>query len=283
MSITLPFVKMHGAGNDFILIDGRLLPQQGLVEAQIRHLCHRRLGIGADGLLIIKPAAEPGHDFEMTYYNADGGEAEMCGNGARCAVLFAHHLGLAQTECRFATSSGSLTGKLDAEAVSVSLPPWRDYRPDLDLAGSPFPAHHFVNTGVPHLVIPVADVGEVEVARWGPKLRHHAALGSEGANVDWVETRPGADAYRLRTYERGVEAETLACGTGAAAVAVVLCQQEVTSSPVALLTRGGDRLRVSVNLDPGSPALILQGPAVEAFRGEVELPGSSSPGNSTGQ
>jgi diaminopimelate epimerase len=272
MSFSLPFVKMHGAGNDFIMVDGRHLPQTGLIAAQIVDLCHRRHGIGADGLMVIQPAAKSDHDFCMTYYNADGGEAEMCGNGARCAVIFAHYLGLARSPCRFTTSSGSLVGKLEGDAVSVTLPPWWDYRPGLPIIGSPFPVHHFVNTGVPHLVIPVADVETVDLPTWGPRLRNHATLGADGANVDWVETQPGSDGYRLRTYERGVEDETLACGTGAAAVAVVLCQQGLATSPVTLLTRGGDRLTVSVNLDPATPSLTLRGPAVVSFTGEIELP-----------
>ncbi len=269
MPNTLAFVKMHGAGNDFIMIDGRALASQGIDHSQIAALCHRRLGVGADGMIVIRSVAEA--DFGMVYYNADGSEAEMCGNGARCAVAFAHRLGMAGRHCRFQTSGGVLSGRLVDREVSVSLPPWRDWRPDLKLEGSCHASHHFVNTGVPHLVIPVPDVATVDVAHWGPLLRHHAVLGPDGANIDWVQTRAVSGAYPLRTYERGVEAETLACGTGAAAVAVVLCQLQLASTPVAVLTRGGDRLIVNVKLDPASPALELQGPVAISFSGEVEI------------
>ncbi len=269
MAWSLRFVKMHGAGNDFILVDGRSLPPAGLDRARIAALCHRRRGVGADGLLVIRPDREA--DFNMTYYNRDGGEAEMCGNGARCAVSFAQQIGLAGESCRFTTSAGELTGKVVDDEVSVSLPPWRDLKCDLKMDGSPFPQHHFVNTGVPHLVIPVPDVAEVDLMTWGPTLRNHPLLGPAGANVDWIQTPTRDGEFALRTYERGVEAETQACGTGAAAVAVVLCHLGLASSPVLLRTQGGDRLVVSVNLDPQESAVALRGPAVVSFAGEVQF------------
>ena len=269
MSYTLSFVKMHGAGNDFIMIDGRTLPALNLSCAQIAALCHRQLGVGADGLIVIRH--DPEVDFCMVYYNANGSEAEMCGNGARCAVAFAQRFGMVGDHCRFQTSAGVLIGRLVDREVSVSLPPWRDWRPDLKLEGSPHASHHFVNTGVPHLVIPVSDVASVDVAHWGPFLRNHPVLRPDGANVNWVQTQAVSGVYPLRTYERGVEAETLACGTGAAAAAVVLCQLRLASTPVAVLSRGGERLIVKVNLEPTATALELQGPAAVSFRGEVEI------------
>jgi diaminopimelate epimerase len=265
----VPFVKMHGAGNDFIMMVQQDLPPEGLSGPQVAALCHRRCGIGADGLIVLCPDSRA--DFAMLYYNADGTLAEMCGNGARCAVAFAHARGLIGTTCRFATRAGVISGSRDCEGVSIAMPPWSDLRLDVDLPGSPFGRHHFVKTGVPHLVVPVGDPATVDLARWGPVLRRHPALGAAGANIDWVDTEATAGAFRLRTFERGVEAETLACGTGAAAAAVVLCRLGLAASPVSLLTQGGDRLRVKVEDDGQVRSLELSGPARTVFQGEVAI------------
>ncbi|MHB8078338.1 MAG: diaminopimelate epimerase [Candidatus Krumholzibacteriia bacterium] len=270
MEQPLAFVKMHGAGNDFVMVDGRGLPPARLDAPAIAALCDRRRGIGGDGLIIVDPDRDL--DFAMSYYNADGGEADMCGNGARCAVAFARALGLAPGEsCRFRTRSGPLAGRWEAGEISVQLTPPRDLRLRLDLgATTPFPTAHAVDTGVPHLVVPVDDVDAVDVARWGPLLRRHPAGGPAGANVDWVApgAAPGAP-HRLRTFERGVEGETLACGTGASAAAFVLCRLGLARSPVALLTRGGDTLTITLEEAADGPRLHLRGPAVVAFAGEV--------------
>ncbi len=274
MKQPLAFVKMHGAGNDFLMIDGRRLPPAGLDARRIAALCDRRRGVGGDGLIVVAP--DPDHDFAMAYYNADGGEADMCGNGARCAVAFARAIGLATGEsCRFRTRSGPVTGRREAGEISVRLTPPRDLRLRLDLgAGTPFPVAHAVDTGVPHLVVPVDDVDAVDVGRWGPVLRRHPAGGPAGANVNWVGAgaAPGAP-HPLRTFERGVEGETLACGTGASATAFVLCRLGLAASPVALRTRGGDLLTITVDEDTDGPRLQLRGPAVVSFSGEVELDG----------
>jgi diaminopimelate epimerase len=269
MTWRLPFVKMHGAGNDFIMVQRGDLPAAGLERTQIATLCDRRRGIGADGLIVLD-----GHqaaDFAMLYYNADGGLADMCGNGARCAVAFAHDLGLCGESCRLATGAGEVTGRWQEGRISVVLPAWSDLRLDVPLPGSPFEHHHLVNTGVPHLVVPVADPAGVDLVRWGPILRHHVALGPAGANVDWVASEPSDGVYRLRTYERGVEGETLACGTGASAVAVVLCTLGLARSSVPLLTAGGDRLEVCVQQEGTVRRLELTGPARTVFKGEVEI------------
>jgi diaminopimelate epimerase len=243
------------------------LPAGGLTREHIAALCDRRKGVGGDGLIVVGPAADA--DFRMTYYNADGGEAEMCGNGARCSVAFAHARGLAPATCRFATASGLLEGWVhDPDDIEVSLPAWRDLALDVSLTGTPRSGCHACDTGVPHLVVPVDDVDMVDVVAEGPPLRWHAAFAPVGTNVDWVD-RLGADgAWRLRTYERGVEGETLACGTGAAATAAVLCKLGLATSPVTLLTRGGDRLKVTVT-DDHTRALRLRGPAVVVFHGEA--------------
>jgi diaminopimelate epimerase len=269
MSTRLPFVKMQGAGNDFIMLAARDLPGSDLSAARIVALCDRRRGIGADGLIVVGPTA--GADFRMTYYNADGGEADMCGNGARCAVAFARHLGLASgNSCGFVTAAGKVAARWEGEEVAVVLPPWRNLRLAIPLRDSPFPAHHLVNTGVPHLVVPVPDPAAVDVARWGPLLRGRPELGPGGANVDWVSGATVDGTYSLRTFERGVEAETLACGTGASAAAIVLCALGLATSPVTLATRGGDRLIIDVDTSEGKRRLELRGPATVSFTGEVE-------------
>jgi diaminopimelate epimerase len=263
----MPFTKMHGAGNDFLLVLARDLPPGGLTRARIAALCDRRKGVGGDGLLVVGP--DPAADFRMTYYNADGGEAEMCGNGARCTVAFAHAQGLAAASCRFVTASGVLEGRIHApDDIEVSLPAWRNLVLDIPVAGSARAGHHACDTGVPHLVVPVDDVDAVDVAAEGPPLRWHEAFAPAGTNVDWVDARGPDGAWRLRTFERGVEGETLACGTGAAATAVVLCALGHAESPVSLQTRGGDRLTVTVMEDPVR-TLRLRGPAVVAFHGEA--------------
>jgi diaminopimelate epimerase len=267
LSRGLSFTKMHGAGNDFLLVLAQDLPAAGLTRDGIATLCDRHKGVGGDGLIVVGPAA--GADFRMTYYNADGGEAEMCGNGARCAVAFAHARGLAPSPCRFATASGVLDGWVHTpDDIEVTLPVWRNLALNLSLGGGVRTGHHACDTGVPHLVVPVENVDTVDVAAEGPPLRRHAAFAPAGTNVDWVDARGPAGAWRLRTFERGVEGETLACGTGAAATAVVLWTLGLTTSPVTLLTRGGDRLTVTVTDDPAR-ALRLRGPAVVAFHGEV--------------
>jgi diaminopimelate epimerase len=267
-----PFLKMHGAGNDFIMFDARELGTPGgrLERKQIAGLCNRRLGIGADGLIIID--AHQDLDFEMVYYNADGGEAEMCGNGARCAFLFANRHGLVSGQGEFMTNAGRITGALEGETVRVSLTPPRNLSLDLKLdIDHPFKAVHAVNTGVPHLVIPVDDLESIKLAEWGPRFRYDQHFGPDGTNVNWVQKHKQNDSWLIRTYERGVEAETLACGTGASASALVLSKLKAATAPVSLLTRGGYRLTISIETSENDDLLYLSGPAEIAFRGDVEL------------
>jgi len=268
MSHRIPFVKMHGAGNDFIMIDRRALNGVILGSDRIAALCARRTGVGADGLIIIGPGASTESSFMMHYYNSDGFEAEMCGNGARCSVSFAHHLGLVQDKCRFDTQAGLLDGtRHGTEDIEVRLTPWRDPDLEFDVGETPWLAHHFCDTGVPHLVIPVDDIETVPVLEWGSRLRHHPKFSPAGTNVNWVAREERTGCFLMRTYERGVEAETLACGTGASAVAVVLCRLGLADSPVTLQTRGGDLLIVSIDMENNE--LRLRGPAMTSFHGEV--------------
>jgi len=271
MSTRLPFVKMHGAGNDFVMLSETDLHGAGVKESSslVMRFCDRRRGVGADGLIVIRDDQRA--DFAMTYYNSDGGRAEMCGNGARCAFAHARVLGLVGDDggvC--ATGSGDVHGTFAGATVTVELTPPRDL--DLNVSAEtdhPFAALHFVDTGVPHLVIPVSELETINLPEWGRALRDDPAFAPGGVNVNWLAKQPGSDVWLIRTYERGVEAETLACGTGAAAAALVLHELGLTASPVALLTRGGDRLTIHIDKQTNGLTLRLSGPAVTAFSGEV--------------
>lgn len=263
----LPFAKMHGAGNDFIMVDERSLSARpALDQAAIAALCQRRTGIGADGLIVV--GRDHTADLRMHYHNADGGRAAMCGNGARCTVAFAYRRGLSGSAGTLATDAGVLAFQVHGAAdIEVQLPPFRDLELNLDLAAGSAPSAHACNTGVPHLVLPVADLGAIDVAARGPELRRHRRFGPQGVNVNWISPAPEPGVWRLRTYERGVEAETLACGTGAAAAAVILVSLQQAVSPVAIRTSNGDLLRITVDLAGGR--LALRGPAILTFEGEV--------------
>lgn len=267
MSRTLPFVKMHGAGNDFVMLDGRTL-ETTLTRDAVAAVCHRRTGVGGDGLIVLAP--EAGFDFRMIYWNADGGEAEMCGNGARCSVEYAARLGLHDGRCRFMSAAGEHDGiRHGAGDVEVALTGWHDLELNLAVTDSPFAEHHLCNTGVPHLVIPVTDLEAVDVNGQGAPLRHAGQFAPAGVNVNWIAPDGAPDRFALRTYERGVEDETLACGTGASAAAVILCHLDRAQSPVTIRTRGGDDLVIAVDRTGGT--LLLRGPAVVSFEGEVTI------------
>ncbi len=268
---TIDFVKMHGAGNDFIFVDQRGLTSGfELAREDIAALCDRRRGIGADGLILIGPGRDGATDYRMTYFNADGGEAEMCGNGGRCSVAYAQGQGLIGETCTFATHAGPLEGRVHGpEDVTISLTGWSGLDLEVALPDSPWEQHCACNTGVPHLVIPVEDTGAINIRKWGSTFRHHEIFTPAGTNVNWVAKDEASGEFLLRTYERGVEDETLACGTGASAAAVVLCHLGQATSPVAIRTRGGDLLEITVETETGD--LYLRGPAVVSFSGRITL------------
>jgi diaminopimelate epimerase len=268
----IPFLKMHGAANDFVVIDHRapFLPADpgGLV----RRMCDRRRGIGADGVLLLE--RDGALDFAMTYFNADGGTAEFCGNGARCLARYALDLGLGKGgRVRFATASGVMEARRDPHGRGIELRFGRVAAPEpalgLEAGGRAFEGR-MVRPGVPHFVVPVERVEWVPVREWGAALRHHARFQPAGANVDFV-ARLGPGRVAMRTYERGVEDETMACGSGAMAAAL-WAVAEGERAPVAVMTAGGDELRVGLESDEGGHVVTLTGPAQAAFRGEWEEP-----------
>jgi diaminopimelate epimerase len=259
---------MHGAGNDFIVVSDLEIEAASvqLTAPVIEALCDRQLGIGADGLIIVAYDFEL--DFKMIYYNSDGYEAEMCGNGARCAFAFANKLGMVSDIGVFATGSGPANGTIGADFVKVSLP--TSSPPELDYVLDSGSKVHFANTGVPHAVLISDSISELDLKELGPKIRYDAVFAPSGANVNFLE-KQDANLYKIRTYERGVEAETLACGTGASASALILFCLDQATSPVTFLTKGGDKLIVDIKEKNGQYDLHLTGPATIAFTGEVEI------------
>jgi len=273
----LHFYKMNGAGNDFIVIDNRDLLIQ-LDGRTIEALCDRHRGIGADGLLVVEPA-RAGADFRFRYYNADGGEAEMCGNGARCFGRFTAHLGEGDAVAErvsFETIAGILTAEMQGEGVRIAMsdPVALELETGAGVAGLDEPVH-FVNTGVPHAVAFVADeevFDGLDVDGLGRALRHHPRFAPAGTNVNFARV-VGKSQIAIRTYERGVEAETLACGTGMVACAIIHHKLTGDPSPVQVDVAGGDTLEIGFVVDAEGDfrEVTLTGPADFVFEGEIEI------------
>lgn len=267
------FTKMNGAGNDFVLLDRRA-GRAALDPAAIARLCDRHRGVGADGVLTVEPAQGLDADFRMRYYNSDGGEAEMCGNGARCFARFAGRLApRAMESIRFETPAGVIGAHFEGERVRLAMSAPRDLRlrETIEAHGQRWTVHS-VDTGVPHAVIFVDEPGDVDVAGAGAALRHHPHFAPRGTNVNFAGlAEPGR--LVLRTYERGVEAETLACGTGAVAAALTYAALHAADGPVDIAVRGGEDLRIGFRRDGGGrfTDVTLSGPADFVFTGEIEL------------
>ncbi|MBW1989422.1 MAG: diaminopimelate epimerase [Deltaproteobacteria bacterium] len=263
-----PFMKMSGSGNDFILGDNR----QGTfayedMPALARRLCARKVSVGADGLILLENSDEA--DFAWRFFNADGSEAEMCGNGARCAARFAYLSGIAGKDMRFVTLAGVIHAQVADGTVRVRMTPPMDLVPEvcLDVDGEPVRLFS-VNTGVPHAVVRVDDLEAVDVDGLGRRIRFHEHFAPAGANVNflWAD---GAET-RIRTYERGVEGETLACGTGAVASALCRAMADDLPSPVKVLTRGGVTLLVHFCRQGESfDEVYLEGDARIIYRGTL--------------
>lgn len=264
----LPFLKMQGAGNDFVVLDRREGPRAGEdFPALVVRMCDRRRGIGADGVLLLERDRDL--DFAMSYFNADGRRADFCGNGARCLARRALDLGLGMGgEVRFRTDAGVQTARRTADGRGIELHFGHVASPvqsgPLEAAGRAFRGRCVV-AGVPHLVVDVERVEWAPVPEWGTALRHHAKFAPAGTNVDFV-ARLGHSRIAMRTYERGVEAETLACGSGAIASATCAFMDGATS-PVAVLTAGGDELLVLAERDGSGWDVKLSGSAEIAFEG----------------
>ncbi len=268
----LTFTKMNGAGNDFVMLDNRT-NAWSLSTAQIASLCDRHRGVGADGLIAVEPAQQ-GADVRMRYYNADGGEAEMCGNGARCFARYVQRLlGDGRSQVRFETMAGVLSATYEGDLVrlAMSVPHGLALGTRLPVAEATLPVH-FLNTGVPHAVVCVEDLAATPVVLWGAALRYHPHFAPKGTNANFLQVlAPGSIA--IRTYERGVEDETLACGTGMVACALVHHLLSGAPSPISVKVRGGDTLHIGFT--PGAEQsfteVTLTGPADFVFEGTTPL------------
>lgn len=256
------FWKMSGSGNDFVFADAR--SDQGLAQrwsqpSFVSEVCAPHTGVGADGVAIIEMVE--GHDFRLRYFNRDGSLGELCGNASLCATRLATEIGAARPEgMSFLTEAGVIRGRIRDGMPEIDLQAPKDLQPELGISRQA--GEHrlgFVNTGVPHLVIQTDDLNLVSLGLRGPELRYHESLPA-GANVNWVARRPDG-AWAMRTYERGVEAETLACGTGAVASAVLLATWgETEPAGVVLETRSGRKLRVRLAARPkATPMPSLSG------------------------
>ncbi len=275
MNATFPiaFTKMSGTGNDFIVIDHRRpFLKEAEMAAFARRVCRPRFSVGADGLILIEDF--DGVDFRWHFYNADGSRAEMCGNGARCAARFAFMKGIAPAAMRFATDAGTIEAAVDparqsmvrirlTEPAGLAL----GRKITLDEAEK---SCHFVNTGVPHAVFVVDDAAGVPVDKWGRFVRFHQMFQPAGTNVNFTQVT-GPSAITVRTYERGVEGETMACGTGAVASAIVTALLGQVKPPVAVTTSGGQQLVIHFNLGEGEAPLVtdvfLEGEASFIYEG----------------
>ncbi|MBD3349642.1 MAG: diaminopimelate epimerase [Candidatus Eisenbacteria bacterium] len=266
----LQFAKMTGAGNDFIVIDDRANAIGEDARELAKQLCRRRLSIGADGLIVVVPSTRC--DFRMRYLNADGSEAEMCGNGGRCVARFARDRGITGDRMRFESRSGTHEAEVVSDTeVRLAMTDPRALILDFEvpLRGNRLVVHR-VNTGVPHAVTEVADLEDHPVVEMGRALREHRRFMPEGTNVDFVEPIDRR-TIALRTYERGVEDETLACGTGAVASAVVMAALGKTDPPVSVRTRAGFTLTVDFfRSDLGFCDVSLTGDARTVYVGELD-------------
>ena len=272
VSRAVRFWKLEGAGNDFLGLDGRAGGFK-LKRQQIADLCDRRRGVGADGVLVVEKPKVRGADFRMRYYNSDGGEAGMCGNGARCFALLARAVsGRKGNELRVQTQAGLLTLRMSGREVQVSMTEPTKLRlgKKVVVAGRKVVVD-FLNTGVPHAVLFVRSVRSIDVAKQGRAIRYHSAFAPSGTNVNFVEIGRG-NRIHVRTYERGVEGETLACGTGVVAASILSNLRRGLRSPILVTTRGGDHLRVGFSMENGHARKVtLQGPARIVYRGVLHV------------
>ena len=257
------FFKYQGTGNDFVILDNRDGKYDSLSGAQVRFLCDRRFGIGADGLMLLNSL--PGYHFEMKYYNSDGSESSMCGNGGRCLTKFAHDMGIILSDYKFLAIDGEHEATIHTDGtVALKMNDVDHVRYDR--------GNFILNTGSPHYVTMANDVMHVDVFKKGRDIRYSNEFKKEGINVNFVQQTEEPDKIIVRTYERGVEDETYSCGTGVTASALVCYHNDNGFNRVEVQTRGGD---LSVEYDKIGESfknVWLNGPAVKVFEGDIELP-----------
>ena len=262
---------MNGAGNDFVLIDNRKQSIR-LSRPQVAALCDRHRGVGADGVILLVPPSDDKADWAWEFYNSDGSSGEMCGNGARCFARFVERQTGVNRDFSFQTEAGLIKAAFQGKRVTVSLtaPVGLRLNEQVPLS-SGRQTIHSLNTGVPHAVLFVPDADQAMVRELGAEIRRHAHFAPKGTNVNFVQVL-GPNRVRVRTFERGVEGETLACGTGVTASALISARVHKFVSPVQVQVQGGDQLEVSFHENNGDFAEVrLTGPAEFVFDGKIEI------------
>jgi diaminopimelate epimerase len=259
--MTINFHKYQGAGNDFIIIDNRmeLFPLNS--KNIIAKLCDRKFGIGADGLILLQESLIS--DFKMIYFNADGHESTMCGNGGRCIVSFAHKIGIIKTKTTFEAIDGEHFATVENELVNLQMIDINEVQHHSE--------HFFVNSGSPHHIVLTTHINTCNVVSDGRKIRNGAPYFKEGSNVNFVQ-KIAENIFKIRTYERGVEDETLACGTGATAVAIAMYDANMTDKTQLIIETLGGNLEVSFQKNNNHYTdVFLKGPATFVFSGKIEM------------
>lgn len=272
MNFPIPFTKMSGTGNDFIIIDHRR-PFLGEADmaAFAAKICKRMFSVGADGLILIEE--HPEADFQWQFFNGDGSRAEMCGNGARCAARYAHSKGIAPARMSFMTVAGLIRAEVIDDQVKLEMTPpmATEQRVSLTFGGQERTLA-FSNTGVPHAVYFVDNNGTTPVKEWGREVRMHHHFQPAGTNVNFAQVT-GPSSLRVRTYERGVEDETMACGTGAVAAALLGGLLGHVRSPVTVQSSGGEILTIFFDIEDREQNLVknvfLEGPASFIYEGQL--------------
>lgn len=274
----LAFAKMTGSGNDFVFFDGRESDVQHVMQPDaIVAICNRHNGIGADGVVVLEPSApltaapsQSGFDATIHYFNSDGSSADLCGNATLCSTVMAALLGFGAPEgMTLATPAGLIRSRLSHMLPEIDLQPVSTVLTDIDVAPASGESRiGFAVAGIPHLVVLTTDAEQIDVAARGPMLRWHERAGATGANVNWVSAMPDG-RWRYRTFERGVEGETLACGTGAVATAILLTAWGLASSPVTIRTSSGRDLVVHLTHRDHQWLPTLRGEGRVVFRGRI--------------
>jgi diaminopimelate epimerase len=264
----IEFFKIQGSGNDFVLIDNRdnILRDVGRIDEFVKTVCRQHVAVGADGLIVIE-RSDKAH-FRWRFFNADGSEVEMCGNGGRCAARFALIKGIAPEKMTFETQAGLIDAEVTGETVKLRLTDPKDLRKayTIEIEGAPTLVNS-INTGVPHVVAFVNDLDSHDVVRMGRTIRYHGEYQPAGTNANFARVL-SRHRIRLRTYERGVEDETLACGTGAVATALVASWTGLVDSPVDVLVKSGETLKIYFGkTDKGFETVYLEGGTTVVYQG----------------
>ncbi len=267
----LPIYKLCASGNDFVVIlnfENKITPEEGKFLAQ--KLCRSKFSVSADGLILLEKSRTSEAAFAWRFFNADGSEAEMCGNGARCVARLVEELGLFKSPFYFETKAGLIYAEVKGKRVKVALTTPKDLKMNFILRTEyDWFMAHFVNTGVPHVVIFWDDIESAPVEKLGPKIRYHEMFQPAGTNVNFVsvEEKNNQKFLKVRTYERGVEAETLACGTGSSASAYIAYKLGLVKPPVNVLTRGGEVLTIYID---NEDRIFLEGDTIFVFEGKIK-------------